>query len=565
MAIIQDPTTEVPALAVTEDYRLEPVPDPSTVPPTPLGRAMPTPAGPGSSGFSGETRSLRRRRLAAAALFLAGAYGAMLIWKVAAHWGDHIVPPAIWALVVARWALPTGVAVWLAGRSRMSPAVLRLTEYALFGGITAALVVMECVVTAILADRGDLLALVGFLKNVVIEDFALMVLYGTFIPNAPRTTAKVTLTMALAPMIGLLVVTEDPRFVDALDQLRRTDLLGCNAMFLLIGAALATYGAHVLNGLRTELHEARKFGQYRLVRKLGEGGMGEVYLAEHELLKRPCALKLIRSGSVADPIASARFAREVHSAAQLSHPNTVAIYDYGHTEGGTFYYVMEYLPGLGLDELVGRHGPLPAGRVVHLLRQACGALAEAHGLGLIHRDLKPANLFVARRGGEADVAKILDFGLVKRTREPADSQADGLGVELTAEHSVSGTPAFMAPEQATGAGNLDARADLYALGAVAYFALTGRPPFTGANAFAVMMAHARDPVIPPSSLRPEVPADLEAVVLTCLAKAPADRFADARALAKALDACDSADDWGADHAERWWADLTHSPVAASAR
>ena len=267
--------------------------------------------------------------------------------------------------------------------------------------------------------------------------------------------------------------------------------------------ALAIYGAFLVNGLRTELHEARKFGQYQLVRKLGEGGMGEVYLAEHQLLKRPCALKLIKPEAGADPIALARFEREVQSAARLSHPNTIEIFDYGHTDDGTFYYVMEYLQGLSLSDLVRRAGPLPPGRVIYLFRQVCAGLAEAHALGLVHRDLKPANMFVAVRGGESDVAKVLDFGLVKLTRDPG-------AAELTSDMTVSGTPLYMAPEQAVGDRSLDARADIYALGAMMYFrpdrpaaVHAARPPSP------IMMAHARDPVVPPSQVRPGVPADLE--------------------------------------------------------
>src|SRR5262249_13233174 len=182
------------------------------------------------------------------------------------------------------------------------------------------------------------------------------------------------------------------------------------------------------------------------------------------------------------------FEREVQSAARLSHPNTIEIYDYGHTDDGTFYYVMEYLEGLSLSDLVRQAGPLPPGRVIYLFRQVCAGLAEAHVLGLVHRDLKPANVFVAVRGGESDVAKVLDFGLVKLTKDPG-------AVALTADMTVSGTPLFMAPEQVIADHSLDARADIYALGAMMYYALTARPPFAGDSDFAVMMAHARDPAV----------------------------------------------------------------------
>jgi serine/threonine-protein kinase len=315
----------------------------------------------------------------------------------------------------------------------------------------------------------------------------------------------------------------------------------------MIGAALAIYGTYVLNGLRLELHEARKFGQYHILDKLGTGGMGEVYLAEHQLLKRPCALKLIRPEAGTDPIALARFEREVQSAARLSHPNTIEIYDYGHTDDGIFYYVMEYLPGLSLQDLVKKFGPPPIGRVIYLFRQVCAGLAEAHTLGLVHRDLKPANIFVAFRGGEADVAKVLDFGLVKLTSDPSD-------VSLTSDQRVSGTPLYMSPEQAVGDQALDGRADIYALGCMIYFVVTGQPPFQGASSFEVMMAHARDPVVPPSQVRGDVSPDLEQVILRCLAKKANDRFPDVRALARALAACAAAADWDADKAKEWWAE-----------
>lgn len=273
--------------------------------------------------------------------------------------------------------------------------------------------------------------------------------------------------------------------------------------------------------------------------------MGEVYLAEHRLLKRPCALKLIKPGADADPIALLRFEREVQTAARLSHPNTIEIFDYGHTADGTFYYVMEYLRGMNLAEMVRRDGPMSPGRVIYLFRQVCAGLAEAHGMGLVHRDLKPGNLLIAVRGGEADVAKVLDFGLVKLTRDPR-------AVELSRETTVSGTPMYMAPEQATGDRSLDARADIYALGAMMYFALTGEPPFTGETPFIIMIAQARDPVVPPRQLRPNIPADLEQVVLRCLEKSPRRRFPSVRALGDALGACASASEWGPNRAEAWW-------------
>jgi serine/threonine-protein kinase len=240
-----------------------------------------------------------------------------------------------------------------------------------------------------------------------------------------------------------------------------------------------------------------------------------------------------------------RLEREVRLTARLSHPNTVEVYDYGRTEDGTYYYVMEHLKGLSLAELVHRHVRLPPGRVVYLLRQVCGALYEAHAFGLIHRDVKPSNIFAARPGGLGDVAKLLDFGLVL----PAES----LGEEtLTGERQILGTPHYMSPEQAEGGHKLDGRSDIYSLGAVAYYLLTGRPPFDANGRAAVLIAHARDPVEPPSRLRPGIPEDLERVVLRCLAKSPDERFRDAEALEQALGACACAGDWDQGRAAQWW-------------
>ena len=271
--------------------------------------------------------------------------------------------------------------------------------------------------------------------------------------------------------------------------------------------------------------------------------MGEVFLAEHRLLKRPCAVKFIRPELAAHPATASRFAREVQAVTGLTHVNTVRVYDYGRADDGSFYYVMEYLDGPTLDRLVADYGPFPPGRVVHLLRQLCGALAEAHAAGLVHRDLKPGNVIVARLGGVCDVAKLLDFGLVLD-----ESAADG-DDRLTRAGVVLGTPAYMAPEQAAGE-PVDARGDVYSLGAVAHYALLGRPPFGGKNARQVMAAHRAEPVPPLDG----VPADLAAVVTRCLAKDPADRYPTVRDLDRALAACGCAADWSAERAATWWAD-----------
>jgi eukaryotic-like serine/threonine-protein kinase len=495
------------------------------------------------AGLGEDLSTLLRTRLTAASLLLAVAYAILLIWH-AFYATEHTM--LAWALLSARFLLPAFVLAVLFSSIPLSTPWLRFFEYLLFGGMTLILVISQYTVNLDLMQRDEYVAMVAFVKNGVMHMVVLMFLYGTFIPNRPSTVAWAVLAMALAPLLTLAILTEHPDAQETLVHFRSAEQTGTNALFLLIGAGMAIYGSIVLNGLRAELRVARQFGQYQLIKKLGEGGMGEVYLAEHNLLKRPCALKLIKPEAGSDPVAMARFEREVQSAARLSHPNTIEVFDYGLTGDGTFYYVMEYLRGKSLSELVRTHGPLPAGRLIYLMRQVCAGLAEAHGIGLVHRDLKPANVFVAVRGGESDVSKVLDFGLVKLTRDPG-------AANLTSEMSVSGTPMFMAPEQTVGDRSLDARADIYALGAVMYHALTGQPPFTGENAFAIMMAHARDPVVPPSQLNPDVPADLEQVVLRCLAKKPEDRYPNVKALSQALAACQAASDWGANRAEAWWA------------
>jgi serine/threonine-protein kinase len=287
--------------------------------------------------------------------------------------------------------------------------------------------------------------------------------------------------------------------------------------------------------LRRQAGEARKLGQYVLKEKLGEGGMGEVYLAQHVLLRRPCALKLIRPERAIDSKNLRRFEREVQATAMLTHPNTVQVYDYGHAEDGTFYYVMEYLPGLTLEALVKQAGPLPPERAIRFLRQVCGALEEAHGRGLIHRDIKPGNVMICERGGTPDVAKLLDFGLVLPPTE------DVKGDKLTQDGAVTGTPAYLSPEQAGGQEAAEARSDIYSVGTLAYFLLTGRPPFAGRTGLKLIAAHLYEVPEPLSRLRPDVPADLEAVILRCLAKDPNARFPDAGSLNAALSSCAAAE------------------------
>jgi serine/threonine-protein kinase len=465
-------------------------------------------------------------------------------------------------VVLVIWGLLTSNGLWplhallgaclgvacaiLSRREPIGRLPLRGLELTIFGLMVAGLAVTQYHQMLRAAAREDARALLAEGKNALIASLLLMFTYTMLIPNSWRAAAAVVSFIVVAPVVTEAILLhrhpEVSRFGGGQGALLSME--GISPLLALLGAGLGIYGAHVLNTLRQEVFEARRLNQYHLGERLGSGGMGDVYLAEHRLLKRRCALKLIRPESAGDPKALARFEREVRAAARLSHPNVVEIYDYGLTQDGTFYYVMEYLRGLSLADLVVRHGPLPAGRVIYLLRQASAGLAEAHAAGLIHRDLKPANLFAAHIGARYDVTKLLDFGLVKEVARGA--------VDLSGPGPVIGTPLYSAPEQAMGGAALDHRADLYALGAVAYDLLTGRPPFEGESVLGVLVAHARDPVVPPSRHRPDVPGDLEQVVLRCLAKDPADRYPDAEALGQALAACAASNEWDGRRAATWW-------------
>jgi hypothetical protein len=384
--------------------------------------------------------------------------------------------------------------------------------------------------------------------------FIIMVNYGVLVPETwPRVLAVVG-SMALASL-GIILTAG---LANPAVRAEWPHLLRWSALLLTLGAATATFASFQITALRREVSEARRLGPYHLKQRLGSGGMGEVYLAEHRLLKRPCAVKLIRPEHAGDPALLRRFEREVHATAELTHPNTIAIYDYGHDEDGTFYYVMEYLQGPNLDDLVQQHGPLPPGRVVHFLRQLCAALHVAHSAGLVHRDIKPSNVIVCRYGGSHDVAKLLDFGLVRTPDWDGREET-----RLTAKGIVLGTPDYMAPEQIRGAGLVDARSDLYGLGALAYFLLTGRPPFQRETVMETLIAHLEEAVAPLTSWRPDIPADLQSIVLRCLQKDAANRFIDAATLEKALACCACATEWTEDQASAWW--QAHRPVGCPDR
>jgi serine/threonine-protein kinase len=367
-----------------------------------------------------------------------------------------------------------------------------------------------------------------------------------FIPNTWQRAAAVLGTIGAIP-IGMLAYFQTiPAFANLVGREEYTGFISGQVLIIAIVVMTAVVGVHTIGTLRREAFAAKQLGQYRLKRRLGSGGMGEVYLAEHQMMKRPCAVKLIRPEKAGDPRMLARFEREVRATAKLSHWNSIDIYDYGRTADGTFYYVMEYLPGHNVGEIVEEYGPIPAGRTVYLMEQVCAALAEAHGIGLVHRDIKPANIFCAYRGGVFDVVKLLDFGLAKPTLE------HGADAQLTLAGTVTGSPLFMSPEQASGEDGVDARSDIYSLGAVMYYLLTGQPPFVSENPLKVMIAHASQEVVPPRQLNSDVPAELEEIILRCLEKDPEHRFQDVSSLRTALRELVLDDAWSSERAVEWW-------------
>lgn len=489
------------------------------------------------------TDDVLRGRLRVAALVLFAGFLAFFIKKIFVRYEAH--EPWDWILLVVHGAVTalTGLtAALLCRKCGITHGRLRVAEWLVFGAPAIFFALSQFVTCRPCIDD-------GMIPAITPPWLLLIFTYAMFVPNRWQRAAAVLGAMAAVPvaMTGYLWLAV-PGFSTLIEQFPHAYGGYMVETVMLMGLAFsgATVGVYTIGSLRREAYEARRLGQYRLKQRLGSGGMGEVYLAEHQLMKRPCAIKLIRPEKAGDPRVFARFEREVRSTAKLSHWNTVEIFDYGSSEDGTFYYVMEYLPGLNLTQLVERCGPMPAERVIYLMTQTCEALAEAHNQGLIHRDIKPGNIFAAHRGGMYDVAKLLDFGLVK----PFGGETGSM--ELTQEGSIHGSPLYISPEQATGDDGTDPRTDIYSLGAVMYFLLTGQPPFDGQRPMKVLIAHVHEEVTPPSRLVAGIPDDLERVVMRCLAKRREDRYPDAVSLQNALQQCTSAGRWSREIARRWW-------------
>ncbi|MDX1396148.1 MAG: serine/threonine-protein kinase [Gemmatimonadota bacterium] len=396
--------------------------------------------------------------------------------------------------------------------------------------------------------------------------------FATLIPLTPRRhligALLSILPLAILPFVSVWLLGPAPELADA--GVGPTAHVATWLTFRgLLAVVMAYAAARTVHGLRTRLAKARRMGSYQITEKLGAGGMGEVWKAEHQLLARPAAIKLIRpeAGATGWSDVTARFEREVQATAQLRSPHTIEIYDFGLTADGTFYYAMELLDGLDLDVLVREGGPIPWRRAVHILGQACHSLGEAHDRGIVHRDIKPANLFLCRVGRDLDQVKVLDFGLVKARAAAEPSASSGAeAADLTRQGQFIGTPAYAAPEIALGQGTTDPRSDLYALGAVGFWLLTGRRVFEATSPMDMLVRHAKEPAPAPSSVTElEIPAEVDRVVMACLAKDPDDRPASADALAAELAAIADRGEgqWSAEDAAAWW-ELHRAPPGKKA-
>lgn len=360
-------------------------------------------------------------------------------------------------------------------------------------------------------------------------------------------SAVAFLAAILPPVFAYSLVPEIREFW-AVDEARGlSQQLLMNGVGTLLLGLTSVFVTRTLYGLRKTAFRAQRLGNYVLHREIGEGGMGKVYVAEHALMCRASAVKVLKTPATGDNTALGRFEREVRLSSSLSHPNTITIFDFGRAAEDTFYYAMEYLEGMDLERFVQRFGPIPASRVLFLLLQVTGSLAEAHSRAIVHRDLKPSNVFLTMRGGLYDFVKVLDFGLAKRI-EGADTPSD-----LTKTGVVFGTPRYLAPETVYGTAGVGPRADIYAFGAVAYWMLTGRPPFSADSAVALMIDHVKTvPPRPSEICEVFIPSELDEVVMKCLEKDPDDRYQSVAELEDALRAVPDEAPWTRARAAKWW-------------
>jgi serine/threonine-protein kinase len=458
---------------------------------------------------------------------------------------DRAREPAEWLHAFMSWFY---LACWLSVRSVPRPA-------AFLQAVDAAILFVSCIawpLQAIVAPPKWVEP--GFQLAVLLPVSLIVVARSGIIPSPPRRTLRLTGPAVIVAVI--LASIAGRRLGGGMGQMTYQSI----SLFMWGGAALAvaTVTSRTIYGLQQRMKEARDVGAYRLIERIAGGGMGEVWRAEHRLLIRPAAVKLIKDEMLgargAAKAVLRRFEREARATAQLSSPHTVELFDFGVDDSGALYYAMELLDGIDLEQLITRFGPLPEERVVYILRQVCHSLADAHAQQMVHRDVKPSNIVLCRLGLDHDFVKVLDFGLVKTGPSTASPFTTGLGMGAG-----GGTPAYMAPEAHDG-GRVDGRTDLYALGCVAYFMLTGHLVFESGSAMQVMIDHAQKPPVPPSK-RTEMPISplLENLIIEMLDKNPTRRPADARLVRERLDAIPLESRWDEHRARRWWE--LHMPAA----
>jgi hypothetical protein len=499
-------------------------------------------------GQTTDSREFLQQRVAAfglavAVILLLSLVARLLIGLGFDYMTKEVAHPSFWAHAVS-WIPVTGI--WLICRSRsLSTQTIQIVEGVGLVLTGICLVVMGAYLPAAAGAATTTAYALSFV----------LIARAVFVPSTARHTAwlgvAVGIPLVIAVYMNFLTVDLEVwnghgffRKITEKSVLARSQSIQIGFAWALT-TLLAAWATRVIYGLRRDVRDAKKLGQYLVEEKLGEGGMGTVYRAQHGMLKRPTAIKLL-SADRNSPEDLDRFRREVQMTAKLKHPNTVTIYDYGRTGDGTFYYAMELLDGVTLVEIVQAEGYLPQSRVIHILRQCAMALQEAHAMGLVHRDIKPNNIMMTQQGGVHDVTKVLDFGLVKNVGPSTD-------VTNTVSEAIIGTPRFMSPEQILDPPSVDARSDLYALGAVGYYLLTGGFVFEGTNAIEICAQHlSAEPELPSLRVERELELELELLVMQCLEKKREDRPSSAVEIAKRLDTL-PVERWSQERAAEWWA------------
>jgi serine/threonine-protein kinase len=497
-----------------------------------------------STGDSEEARALFQQRLS---LFFKVGCLISLLFLVVANVISMFLDPSFksfdsegnrWHLAVC---LVTGVIWGITSRGRIALVKLEWLDAVFTPAVMVAYAMVMRAFMPLIPQRADLIMML--IGMVIFTSRAVVV------PSTPRHTAIVS-TLGTIPIVAIAYLSGQASARPGAGVL----LPIYDSLWCFTAVVTATLASRVIYGLRVQAAEAARLGQYVLDQKIGEGGMGSVYKARHALLRRPTAIKLLPLEKAGAHTVS-RFEREVQHTSRLTHPNTVAIYDYGRTPSGVFYYAMEYLEGIDLQKLVDNFGPQSPSRVVHVLLQVCGSLAEAHSSGLVHRDVKPANIILCERGGVQDTAKVVDFGLVKDV-------ASGTNASFSNVSTLLGTPLYMSPEAIVSPDDVDGRSDVYSLGAVAYLLLTGEPVFDGASVMDVCSQHLHQTVTPPSvKASRDLPQDLERVILHCLEKKPDRRYQSVAELRDAIAAC-KIPPWTPADAQKWWAE---HPIIGPAR